>query len=257
MGVLNCTPDSFADGGQYNTLKSALNYAHYMIGNGADIIDIGGESSRPNADLVSLDEELKHTIPIIEAIRKISDIPLSIDTTKPEVMQSALNAGANIINDISALGNPKSLEVAKKSHCKICLMHMQGTPQTMQNNPKYNDVVSEVYQFLKHKIKECTQANIDKNRLIIDVGFGFGKTFAHNLSLLNHLKKFTALGVPILAGLSKKSMIDAMLGGNTTPDERIIGSLVAHLRAVENGASIIRTHNVIETKQALSVWLFK
>ncbi len=256
MGVLNTTPDSFSDGGLYYRKNAAIKHALTMINEGVDIIDIGGESSRPQATAVNLDEELKRTIPVIKELRKHSNIAISIDTTKPEVMQSALDIGATMVNDISALNNPKSLDLMTRQSCDICLTHMQGNPQTMQKHPTYNNVVNDIGDFFSQKIYKYKQAGIDEKRLILDVGFGFGKTLAHNLSLLNNLSYFKKFGLPLLVGMSKKSMINSMLGGNTKPEERIIGSIVAQLRAVENGATIIRTHNVKQTKDGLKVWYY-
>lgn len=258
MGVLNITPDSFSDGGCYNTPKQAIAQALKMVNEGVDIIDIGGESSRPWAKPVALAQELERTIPIIQALATRIEISISIDTTKPQVMVEALKAGANLVNDIDALSalfvDKKSLAFVLNSGCNICLMHKQGKPQNMQNKPTYQDIIVELTIFFQQKIKQCMAVGIDKNRLILDLGFGFGKTLTHNLTLLNNLNKFKQFGLPLLAGVSKKSMIDIMLGGNTQPSERIIGSITAALIALNQGANIIRTHNVAQTKEALTVW---
>lgn len=254
MGVLNTTPDSFSDGGCYNTPAKAIEQALKMSSEGVDIIDIGGESSRPNAQVVSIDEELNRTITIIEALKLRIDTQISIDTVKPQVMSEAIKAGVNLINDISALATPEALSVVANSPCDVCLVHMQGNPQTMQQKPHYENIILEVLAFFQHKITQCQAAGIDKNRLILDVGFGFGKTLTHNLTLLNNLNQFKQLGLPLLVGVSKKSMIDVMLGGNTQPSERTIGSITAALIALNQGANIIRTHNVAQTKEALTVW---
>ncbi len=254
MGVLNVTPDSFSDGGQYKTPQHALNHARLMQKQGADILDIGGESSRPNAQKVSLEEELNRVMPVIELVSKEVDLPLCVDTTKPQVMQAAIEAGVSIINDISALSNKKTQQIACNSGATICLMHMQNNPQTMQNNPQYNDILAEVLDFFTKKIKHCQALGIDKNRLIIDPGFGFGKTLQHNLTLLNNVSAFKVFNLPILVGLSRKSMIGALLGGQTKPHERVIGSIVASITALNQGADIIRTHDVAQTSEALRVW---
>ena len=254
MGILNVTPDSFSDGGCYLNHQNALAQAQQMQAEGANIIDVGGESSRPNAIKVSLDEELNRVIPVIEALSDCLDLPISIDTTKPEVMREALKAGATMINDITALGHPDALSLVAQSKVKVCLMHRQGTPQTMQKNPHYDNVVVEVIDFFKQKINQCQIAGINKNQLIIDPGFGFGKTFKHNWQLLRQLSQLSQFNLPILVGLSKKSMIDTLLGGNTKPNQRVIASISAALLAVNQGAHIIRTHNVGQTKEALMVW---
>ncbi len=254
MGVLNVTPDSFSDGGLYQNLDKALEYAEEMVRFGADIIDIGGESSRPNATPVSLDIELERVIPVIENLTKKIAIPISIDTTKVALMRAAIDAGASIINDISSLNNQDKMRFAKQSSAKICLVHMQGTPQLMQKNPTYENVVLDILTFFKKKIIACEKHGIQKSRLIIDPGFGFGKTFTHNITLLKNLSKFKSLGCPILVGLSRKSMIDNLLGGNTKPKERILGSIIAGLVASRAGANIIRTHDVAKTKEALNIW---
>ena len=254
MGVLNVTPDSFSDGGLYQNLDKALKRAEEMVRFGADIIDIGGESSRPNATPVSLDAEIERVIPVIENLAKKIAIPISIDTTKVALMKAALEAGASIINDISALKNQDAMLFVKQNSVKICLMHMQGTPQSMQKNPHYENVVSDILTFFKKKIIACEKNGIQKSRLMIDPGFGFGKTFTHNITLLKNLSKFKSLGCPILVGFSRKSMIDGLLGGNTKPKERILGSVIAGLFASCLGANIIRTHDVLEMKEALDVW---
>lgn len=252
MGILNVTPDSFADGGQFYSLDSALTRAEQMIDAGVDIIDIGGESSRPGAPSVSVEEELQRVIPTLHALRDCGK-PLSVDTYKALVMREALLAGADMINDINAFQARGALEAVKNSNCALCVMHMQNTPQTMQAAPTYNDVVQEVTSFLSERTALLKDAGIAKERLCIDPGFGFGKTLTHNLALLNHIDAIqTQLNLPLLAGLSRKSMIGALTGKPT--EQRLAGSLAAALIAVLHGARIVRVHDVVETIDALKVW---
>ncbi len=253
MGILNVTPDSFSDGGQYGSLDAALAHAENMIRQGASFIDIGGESTRPGAAAVSLDEETRRVIPVIEALRK-RDIPavISIDTSKPGLMQRAVEAGAGLINDVCALTEAGAVELVSQLQVPVCLMHMQGQPRTMQQEPYYNNVVSDVYQFLAARVDSCVQAGIAKERLLIDPGFGFGKTVEHNLSLLKHLSDFNHMGLPLLVGLSRKSMMATIL--DKTVDNRLAGSIAAACFALMNGAAIIRAHDVDETMDAIKMY---
>lgn len=252
MGILNVTPDSFSDGGQFHDMSRALEHALGMVGDGADIIDIGGESTRPGADRVSLDEELERTIPVIQAIRERSDIPISIDTAKAEVMYAAVEAGASMINDVSALSGQGSLQAAADLNVPVCLMHMRGTPGTMQQAPEYPDgVVKEIKQYLAERLDAAVAAGMSRQQLIVDPGFGFGKTLQHNYELLASLSQFKDLGCQLLVGISRKSMIGNLLGVGT--EERLAGSLAAAVIAARNGADILRVHDVRETVQAISV----
>jgi dihydropteroate synthase len=252
MGVLNVTPDSFSDGGQHFNVADAIYRAQQMIGQGADIIDIGGESTRPNADAVSLEDELARVIPVIKALAKTTDITLSIDTSKPEVMTQAVQAGAKLINDVCALSADGALEAVAKMDVGVCLMHMQGSPRNMQNNPEYEDVIAEIKHFITGRIKACVEAGISENRLILDPGFGFGKTYEHNLEILRRLDEFKSFGLPLLVGLSRKTMIGEMLGGKAV-ESSITGSVSGVIIAVQNGADIVRVHDVAETKDVLMV----
>lgn len=252
MGVVNATPDSFSDGGLYFSLDDAVDHARKLIEEGADILDIGGESTRPGSSPVSIDEELRRVMPIVEAFTD-EDILISVDTSKPEVMLQAIAAGADIINDVNALRAPGAIEaVAANDAVLLCLMHMQGSPVNMQINPQYLSIVQDVYDFLQERIQAAVAVGISQHRLIIDPGFGFGKTLQHNLELLNNLKQFTQLNVPILVGLSRKSMLGAITGNAV--DQRIHESIVAALIAVTNGARIVRVHDVKATKDALAVF---
>lgn len=252
MGILNFTPDSFSDSGKFFTLDKALFQVEKMLSDGADIIDIGGESTRPNAPIVSLDDELERVVPLVEAVRQRFDCLISVDTSKAEVMKQSAFAGADIINDIRALQEPQALETAAELGLPVCLMHMQGTPQNMQQNPDYDDVVEEVADFLNQRIFACLNMGIPKEHIILDVGFGFGKTVQHNYQLLKHLNAFVQSGYPVLAGLSRKSMIGAVL--DKPVDQRVIGSVAGALLAVQNGAHIVRVHDVAETADALKIW---
>jgi len=252
MGVVNVTPDSFSDGGLYQSTQQAITHAKNLIDEGADILDIGGESTRPGSQSVSIDEELNRVIPVLEALVG-TNIPISIDTSKPEVMKHAIESGAFMINDVNALRSPGALEtVAQSNHVQICLMHMQGAPQNMQKNPQYKNIVSEVKEFLQQRINAAKAVGISQDRLVIDPGFGFGKTLQHNLKLLNQLDKLTTLGVPVLAGLSRKSMLGAITGNSV--DHRIHESIAAALLAVIKGAKIVRVHDVKASKEALAVY---
>jgi dihydropteroate synthase len=251
MGVVNVTPDSFSDGGRHSTSQSAVAHALRLIEDGADILDIGGESTRPGAAKVSVQQELDRVMPVIEGLRD-SAVPISIDSLKPEVMRAALAAGASMVNDINALQEAGALDAIAASDAAICLMHMQGTPQTMQQQPQYADVVAEVYGFLRERLMTLEAAGIVRGRIVVDPGFGFGKTVAHNLTLLRDLSAFGALGVPLLAGLSRKSMLGAVTGRDV--NERLAVSVAAALLAVQRGASIVRVHDVRETVDALNLW---
>ena len=251
MGILNTTPDSFSDGGMYLDSNAALKRANQMIEEGVDIIDIGGESTRPGSDPVSTDEELKRIVPIIEAIKKISDIAISIDTYKPEVMKEVIDMDVAMINDIFALQKPNAIDLLKKSNVGVCLMHMQGTPKTMQLNPTYKNVVSEVRSFLEERANLIANEGIDKSRIILDPGFGFGKTFEHNIELLQNIESFQSLNLPILVGLSRKSFIRKILNGDY--DDHLSGSISAAILSVLKGAKILRVHDVKETQSAFKI----
>ena len=252
MGILNITPDSFSDGGLFLGRDRALAHALEMAADGADIIDVGGESTRPGAPAVSVEQELARVIPVIEAVRAAVELPISIDTSKPEVMRAAVAAGAGLINDVRALREPGALEAAAGLGVPVCLMHMQGEPRTMQANPVYGDVLAEVREFLAGRVAACEAAGIPRARLIVDPGFGFGKTVAHNLALLRGLPELAGLGCPVLAGLSRKSLIGAVLG--LPVDERLHASVALALIAVQNGASIVRVHDVRATRDAVRMW---
>ena len=253
MGIVNVTPDSFADGGEHATVEAAIAHGLKLAGEGADILDIGGESTRPGAEDVSLDEELRRVVPVIEALANRVSIPISIDTSKPEVMRAAVEAGAGMVNDVYALRREGALDAAAALGVPVVLMHMQGEPRTMQANPEYDDVVGEVHRFLAERIFAAEMAGITKKRIVIDPGFGFGKNVQHNLQLLAQLRRFTELGVPVLAGLSRKKTIGE-LTGRDDPHDRVFGSVAAHLIAAQNGATILRVHDVAATVDALKVW---
>jgi dihydropteroate synthase len=253
MGVLNVTPDSFSDGGKFIELKHALTHADALIAEGADILDIGGESTRPGAAPVSLDEERRRVLPLIEALAG-STVPLSIDTQKPQLMREAVAAGASMVNDVygfRATGMLGAFEAVAASDAAICIMHMQGEPGNMQNHPQYADVVDEVGVYLAERVLAAEAAGILRQRIVIDPGFGFGKTLEHNLAMLRHLRKFTDLGLPLLAGLSRKTMLGKLTGRE--PAERVYASVAAAMIAVQNGAHIVRVHDVAATRDALAV----
>ncbi|KAE9542091.1 dihydropteroate synthase [Ursidibacter maritimus] len=252
MGILNFTPDSFSDSGKFFTLDKALYQVEKMLNDGANIIDIGGESTRPNAPIVDLADELERVVPLVEAVRQRFDCLISVDSSKAEVFRQAAKVGADILNDIRALQEPNALETAAQLGLPVCLMHMQGTPQNMQQNPEYDDVVEEVADFLNQRIFACLTAGIPKEHIILDVGFGFGKTVQHNYQLLKHINAFVQSGYPVLAGLSRKSMIGNVL--NKPVEQRTIGSVAGALLAVQNGAKIVRVHDVAETADALKIW---
>jgi dihydropteroate synthase len=251
MGVINTTPDSFSDGGRFDSFDKAFAHARQLIGEGVDILDIGGESTRPGSQQVDLEQELARTVPLIKAIREISDIPISIDTSKPGVMQAAVNAGATMINSIWALQLDDSLQIAADLAVPVCLMHMQGTPETMQQNPRYTNVVGEVLDFLKARMDAALDAGVAQQHIIVDPGFGFGKTIEHNLLLLASLSVFRQLGVPVLAGLSRKSMIGKIL--DKPADQRLYGSLSVAVMAAMLGVDILRVHDVAETLDAIAM----
>ena len=247
MGVVNVTPDSFSDGGRFFEPKLAIAQARALAKDGADIIDIGGESSRPGADPVSEEEELRRILPVL---RSLSDLPVSVDTRRPRVMKEALAAGASMINDIDALSAQGALEAVAKSNCAVCLMHKQGEPATMQRDPHYDDVVREVKAVLEQRVRAARGAGIDASRIVVDPGFGFGKTVAHNLELLRRLGELSDL--PILAGLSRKSSLEKITG--RAVGERLAGSLAMALLALQGGARILRVHDVKETRDVIAVW---
>ncbi|MDO4709160.1 MAG: dihydropteroate synthase [Pseudomonadota bacterium] len=253
MGIVNVTPDSFSDGGQHDSVQAAIAHGLRLVAEGADILDIGGESTRPGAGEVPLQEELQRVIPVIEGLAAQVDVPISIDTSKPEVMQAAVAAGAGIINDVYALRREGALQMAARLGVPVILMHMQGEPRSMQQAPQYDDVVSEVHRFLAERMFACEMAGIDRKQIVVDPGFGFGKTLEHNLQLLAQLPRFAELGVPVVAGLSRKRSIGEITG-RQNPQERLYGSLAAHLLAAERGAAIVRVHDVAATVDALKVW---
>ncbi len=251
MGVLNVTPDSFSDGGRYATIDVALRHAQQMAEQGAAIIDVGGESTRPGARAVNEQEELDRVLPVIEALRRIIDLPISIDTSKPGVMRAAVAAGASIINDVYALQADGALQAAVELQQPVCLMHMQGEPRTMQNEPQYADVVAEVTQFLRERVAQCVQAGLGEGLIIVDPGFGFGKRPAHNVELLAGLNRVTEIGVPVLVGLSRKSTLGKITGKDVS--QLMPASIAAAVLAVQQGAQIVRAHDVAETVDALRV----
>jgi dihydropteroate synthase len=251
MGIVNVTPDSFSDGGKYTSTNLAVGHALMLIAEGADILDIGGESTRPGAAIVGLDEELERVIPVIEVLKKTCNIPISIDTYKPEVMRQAIAAGADIVNDVRALQEPNALAIVAQSNVGVCLMHMQGTPQTMQLEPHYVDVVGEVKQFLMDRMDVAIASGISKNRILLDPGFGFGKTRAHNIALIQHLEELNAVGQPLLVGLSRKSVLGAIAGGDE--GQRLYASVAASVISAMKGAKVLRVHDVKATVDALKV----
>ena len=249
MGVVNVTPDSFSDGGRFLDLAAAIAQAHKLVEEGADLIDLGAESSRPGAAaVVSAEEELRRLLPVLQGLR---DLPLSVDTVKPEVMRVALAEGVAMINDINALRAPGALDAMAAADAAVCLMHMQGSPGTMQEHPSYTDVVAEVKSFLRERIDSVCAAGIALERVVIDPGFGFGKSLEHNLELLRRLREFAALGVPLLAGWSRKSSLGKITG--KPADDRLAASIAAALIAAQNGAAILRVHDVAATRDALAV----
>ncbi len=252
MGILNFTPDSFSDSGQFFQLDKALVQVETMLQQGASIIDIGGESTRPMAEEVTLEQELERVIPLVEAVRQRFDCWISVDTSKARVMQEAANAGMDLINDIRALREPNALQTAVQLGLPVCIMHMQGQPRTMQLNPHYDDVVADVLKFMQQRTEQCLTSGIKKENLLWDPGFGFGKSVQHNYRLLQQLSVFCEQGYPVLAGISRKSMIGAVL--DKTVEQRMVGSVSAALIAAMKGACILRVHDVGETADALKIW---
>ncbi|AYP24616.1 dihydropteroate synthase [Pantoea agglomerans] len=251
MGILNVTPDSFSDGGKHNALVDALTHTNEMVNAGATIIDVGGESTRPGADEVSVEEELERVIPVIDAIAQRFEVWISVDTSKADVIREAARVGAHIINDVRSLSEPGALEAAASTGLPVCLMHMQGEPRTMQQAPVYENILSEVDTYFAQQIARCEAAGIKKERLILDPGFGFGKNLSHNYELLAHLGDFHHFGLPLLVGMSRKSMIGQLL--NVGPSQRLTGSLSCAVIAAMQGAQIIRAHDVKETAEAMRV----
>jgi dihydropteroate synthase len=251
MGVVNVTPDSFSDGGLHASTEQAVAHARRLAAEGADILDIGGESTRPGAQAVGLDEERRRVLPVLVALAGCG-VPLSVDTRKPELMTEAFAAGAAMVNDVTALRAPAALAAVARSTVAVCLMHMQGEPRTMQENPTYRDVVHEVRDFLAQRVAAVERAGVARDRIVVDPGFGFGKTVEHNLALLRALGEFRSLGVALMAGLSRKAMLGKLTGRE--PRERIHGSVAAALLAAQNGAQIVRVHDVAATRDALAVW---
>ncbi len=254
MGVLNATPDSFSDGGRFDDLEAGLRHARSLIAQGADILDIGGESTRPGAAPVSVEAEIARVVPLIAAIRAERAIPISVDTMKAEVARAAVAAGASIWNDVTALAAPGAPELAAELGCEVVLMHMQGEPRTMQVEPRYDDVVAEVTAFLAGRAEAAMAAGVAAERIWLDPGVGFGKTLAHNLALLAHLDRLVALGFPVLLGVSRKRFITAIDPAAQAADARLPGSLAAALSGVRAGVAGVRVHDVAETVQALKVW---
>jgi dihydropteroate synthase len=249
MGVVNVTPDSFSDGGVFFKRDAAVVHAQQLIAEGADIVDIGGESSRPGSEPVSEEEELRRVIPVIEALAPTINVPISIDTYTPAVAEAALNAGARIINDITGLRNPEMIRVAAEHNATVVLMHMQGEPKTMQHKPQYIDVVADIISFFEERIEAARTQGVEK--IIVDPGIGFGKTLEQNLEILHRLNEFTKLGYPVLVGASRKSFIGTVTGAEV--GDRLPGTLAAHMMAVLNGATMLRVHDVAECRQALQV----
>lgn len=251
MGIVNVTPDSFSDGGLHFSCDAAIAHAHKLIAEGADIIDIGGESTRPGAAPIALQQELARVLPIIESLRGIN-VPISIDTFKPEVMRAAIAAGCSMVNDINALQDEAAMRAVADSKVAVCLMHKQGDVATMQAAPRYRDVMTEVREFLRTRVEACEAAGIEADRIVIDPGFGFGKTVTHNFSMLANLAEFAEIGVPVLAGLSRKSMLGEVTG--QAVEQRLPASIAAALIAVQRGAELLRVHDVRATVDALKVW---
>ena len=253
-GIVNVTPDSFSDGGEHAGAAGAIAYGLRLAEEGADLLDVGGESTRPGAQPVSIEEELRRVIPVIEALAARCALPIAVDTSKPEVMRAAIAAGAGMINDVCALRRPGALEAAAELGVPVCLMHMQGEPGSMQGDPHYDDVVGEVHRFLTDRVFACELAGVPRGRVLVDPGFGFGKTLAHNLALLGALERFRGLGAGLLVGLSRKVMIGA-LTGREAPRDRAVGSAAAALIAAQRGADVVRVHDVAATRDALRVGL--
>ena len=253
MGIVNVTPDSFSDGGAHATVDAAVAHGLKLAAEGADILDIGGESTRPGSDSVGVEEELRRVVPVIERLARETTLPISVDTYRPEVMRAAVAAGAGMVNDINALRSEGALDAVAELRVPVVLMHMLGEPRSMQDAPRYDDVVGEVHRFLAERIFAAEMAGIDRKRIIADPGFGFGKTGEHNLALLAQLQRFTELGVPVLAGLSRKRTIGDITGRDD-PRDRVHGSVAAHLVAAQRGAMLLRVHDVAATVDAIKVW---
>jgi dihydropteroate synthase len=253
VGIVNVTPDSFSDGGQFSDLESAVAHGLRLAEEGADMLDIGGESTRPGADDVSVEDELQRVIPVIEQLVARTSLPIAVDTSKPEVMRAAVAAGAGMINDVYGLRREGAIDAAADLRVPICLMHMQGEPRSMQEAPHYDDVVGEVHRFLTDRLFACELAGIDRRKVMVDPGFGFGKDLEHNLALLRKLERFSDLGSGVYVGLSRKSMIGAITG-HKNPTDRAAGSVAAALIAVQRGARMVRVHDVAATVDALKVW---
>ena len=252
MGILNVTPDSFSDGGKYLEKNNAINHALAMIDNGADIIDVGGESTRPFSEPVSLNEEISRVIPVIEGIRKESDVCISIDTTKSEVATAALNSGASLINDVSAMEvDPLMIDVALKFDCPIIIMHMKGTPKNMQDNPQYESLISDIKDYLQERVDFIVSKGVNSKKIVIDPGIGFGKTVENNFEIINNLNHFTKMGFPVMLGASRKSFIGISL--DLPEEDRLEGSLAANIIGLQNGAKIFRVHDVAETNKAFVI----
>lgn len=252
-GIVNVTPDSFSDGGSHFDADAAIRHGIALVEQGADLLDVGGESTRPGAEAVSEDEELRRVIPVIEALARETGVPISIDTSKPGVMRAAVRAGAGLINDVYALRQDGALDAAAELGVPVCLMHMQGEPRTMQADPQYDEVVADIKRFLADRLFNCELAGIPRKRLLIDPGFGFGKTLDHNVELLRELQQFATLNATLFVGLSRKSFLGT-LGGRREPAERVHASVAAALIAVQRGAAIVRVHDVAATADALEVW---
>lgn len=252
MAVINVTPDSFSDGGRFRSVDQAVEHALWQVEQGADLLDIGGESTRPGADPVDEQEELDRVLPVIEALAARTSVPISIDTVKPAVMRQAAAAGAGMINDVNGLRSEGAIELAAELKLPVCIMHMQGQPRTMQERPEYDSVVDDIAEFLSQRAAACLSAGLDPRNIVIDPGFGFGKTLEHNLHLLAGLERLVDLGFPVLAGLSRKSMLGAITG-RQQPEQRLAASIAAHLIAADRGAAIVRVHDVAETVDALKV----
>ncbi len=253
MGIVNITPDSFSDGGKYFDPKAAIEHGLQLIKEGADILDIGGESTRPDAKPVSIEDEISRVVPVIAELAKTGKT-ISVDTRNTKTMTAATEVGASFINDVTALQDRGAIELAVQKNFDICLMHMQGTPQTMQTNPEYQNVVQEVFDFLQTRINACVNAGIKKEKIYADIGVGFGKTLEHNLELLRNLDHFHDLGVKLLLGTSRKKFIERIMGGDIPADQRLGGSLSTALWGMEKGVHIVRVHDVAQTRQALMVW---
>ncbi len=251
MGILNLTPDSFSDGGLYLDSQAAVKRALQMIDEGADIIDIGGESTRPGAQPLTAEEEIQRVVPVIKALRAASGVVISIDTSKARVMKAAVEAGANLINDVRALQEESALQTAASMNVPVCLMHMQGQPRSMQDKPEYNNIVKEVMNFLQQRIEACESVGISREQVILDPGFGFGKTLEHNLSLLKHLPEFVKMGLPLLVGISRKSMLGQITGADVA--QRLEAGLATTVFAYQAGVQLFRVHDVKETVEALKV----